>query len=81
MKCFQTFILTFWKNIFCYNIKFSFKKAVSIEKITNEKGKEDLKIEILVEDIESITTKKDEILIFNFIKDACEKVKIMHQNK
>lgn len=49
------------------------KKAVSIEKITNEKGKEDQKIEILVEDIESITTKKDEILIFNFIKDACEK--------
>ena len=63
-------------------LNLSLKKALKIEKIVNEKGKEDSNITLLVNNIEEITTEKDEIEIFNLLKDACmNKKSKMSENK
>lgn len=53
-------------------LNLSLKKALKIERIIDEKGKEEVRIEILCNNISNITNKKDEILIFDFIKTACK---------
>lgn len=53
-------------------LNLSLKKAIKIEEITNEKGKEDTQIFIICDNIMNITSKRDEILIFEFIKTACK---------
>ena len=52
-------------------LNLSLKKAIKIEQIVNEKGKEDSNISLLVNSAEEVTKEKDEIVIFEFIKDAC----------
>lgn len=54
-------------------LNLSLKKAIRIEEITNENGSKDERIEIICDNIIDITNKKDEILVFDFIKGACAK--------
>lgn len=50
----------------------SLKKAIKIESIVDDKGKEkDSEIEIITNNIDSVTDNEDEKLVFNFIQTAC----------
>lgn len=53
-------------------LNLSLKKAIKFEKVLDEKGKDSSVIEILIDNIENVTNKKDEILVFNFIEEACK---------
>ena len=52
-------------------LNLALKKALKIEQIVNEKGKEDSNIILLVNNAGNVTGEKDEIIIFEFIKNAC----------
>lgn len=52
-------------------LSLSLKKAIKISQYTNQSGKEDTLIEIICNDINNVTNKQDEILIFEFIRNAC----------
>ena len=53
-------------------LNLALKKALKIDRIVDEKVKEENKIEITCDNITDITNRKDEILIFDFIKTACK---------
>lgn len=54
-------------------LNLALKKAIKIEQIAGKK--EDSKIEIICNNISEITEQKDEILIFNFLQEACRNKK------
>ena len=63
-------------------LNLSLKKALKIERILDEKGKEGSKIQLLVQNINMVTNKNDEICIYNFLIDACQnKVLGLFQNE
>ena len=53
-------------------LNLSLKKALKIERIVDENGKEDSRIQLLIQDANMITNKNDEICIYNFLKEACQ---------
>lgn len=54
-------------------LSLSLKKAIKIENIVDDKGKEkDSEIEIITDNIDAITNNEDEKLVFNFIVTACK---------
>lgn len=61
-------------------LNLALKKAIKIEQIVGKK--EDSKIEIITNDISKITEQKDELIIFEFIAEACRNKKTgIFQNK
>ena len=52
-------------------LNLALKKAIKIEQIVNEKGKEDSNIILLVNNAEYVTKEKDEIIVFGFLRNAC----------